>query len=324
MKLRGIVNSIILIITFSIHIPAQDWILCGLGNHSILCIAVDPSDENKVIVGVEDGGIYLSSDFGKSWLHKLGNQSITSVAIDRFNSQIIYAGGKGEILKSSDGGNNFTALSLFEGIVINTIVLDESSMKAIILGTSNGVYKSFDKGKTFQKAGLSDHEITSITINNKGVKPIIYCSTLVSGVYKSANYGLTWTSANKGLFDLNVNLILCNAVLPTNLICGTVESGLFLSDDNADSWTKSETGLALTKTYILVQVLDKKTSMIVLFATNSSCEVIKSIDFGKNWKIVGQLQTNARALSIGVSSTFPFTVYLGTDKGIYKFLEQEN
>ena len=58
-------------------------------------------------------------------------------------------------------------------------------------GTSNGVYKSADKGTTWQKAGLEEQSITELFVTKKGT---LLAGTYRAGMFRSENGGQSWQS----------------------------------------------------------------------------------------------------------------------------------
>lgn len=74
-------------------------------------------------------------------------------------------------------------------------------------GTSAGVYKSFDKGTTWQKTGLEEHSITELFVTEKGT---LLAGTYRAGMFRSENGGQSWQTVG---FKDNVYLY---KILQTN------------------------------------------------------------------------------------------------------------
>ncbi|MBT3338418.1 MAG: DUF1080 domain-containing protein [Anaerolineae bacterium] len=79
-------------------------------NNKIHVVAVDPSDSQKILVGVERDGIYRSIDGGVTWQHSIAglepNGSMHDIVFDPTNSETIYASDLfSGVYRSTDGGN---------------------------------------------------------------------------------------------------------------------------------------------------------------------------------------------------------------------------
>ncbi|MGA7720548.1 MAG: hypothetical protein WCA84_05155, partial [Ignavibacteriaceae bacterium] len=284
MKLSIVIISIVIFIN---PIFAQKWVLTGLENESILSIIVNPLNSNIILTGVQDDGIYISSDKGNSWSHSQGRMSVYCLALDRFNNQVIYAGTDNEILVSRDGGNYFNTLYSFQdNITINCIVIDETQTKSILIGTSKGIYKSFDRGRSFIKAGLEGQNISSLAVNNSGNKAIIFAATMGGGIFKTANYGTSWISINNGINDLPIYSIICNFKQPSNLFASTLESGVFISTNDGNNWNNLNIEINKKQGIIISQSVDSVQNLTAIFIINFSGEVLISKNSGQTWEEV--------------------------------------
>lgn len=301
----------------------SQWKQCGLEGKAIQCVVVNPTDKNIIFVGTQDEGIYSSPDAGSTWFLADSQSSINSIVIDRTNPKTIYAGKENGILVSRDNGNTFFTLATFDGLTVNCIALDETPTKAIILGTTKGIYKSLDGGKRFLSAGLEDHNIYSLTINNKGSKAIIYAATEGAGIFKSANYGISWASKSRGLSDdMFVYSIVCDFLEPSKLYASTLEFGFFKSIDNAESWDNISIEISSRQGYAIAQSIDSKKNRTVIFIANFSGDVLKSSDNGSTWNRISEPLKEIAGLCMGVTNVVPSTLYLGTTKGLYKLEEK--
>src|ERR1051326_1984952 len=101
-------------------------------------IAGIPDQPNVFYIGVNNGGVWKSDDYGRTWNPIFDAQttgSIGSIAVAPSDSNVIYAG-SGEGLHRPD------------------------------LSVGNGMYKSADAGKTWRHIGLRDAEqIPSILVD---------------------------------------------------------------------------------------------------------------------------------------------------------------
>jgi hypothetical protein len=124
-------------------------------------IVADGSDSNhEKLVAATSEGIWLSFDFGQTWIAALSGVEATDVVQDTGNPKRWYAGVIGQgIYQSKDSGLSWKAPSSGSGITgsIDRISLaacakDEHYLYAIVAtstDTLNGVYRSSDRGSTW-------------------------------------------------------------------------------------------------------------------------------------------------------------------------------
>ncbi len=127
------------------------------------------------------GALHRSHDAGRSWSQLGVFGEISSLAIDPFNTQVLFIGSNtrnttgyasGGVAKSSDGGLNWSGLSLFAEFVVG-IAIAPSSPEAIYVtasgnsGVGIGVHRSTDGGSTWvaTDGGLTDRQVGPLTVD---------------------------------------------------------------------------------------------------------------------------------------------------------------
>ncbi len=210
--------------------------------------------------------------------------SIRSLAISPLNSADIFAGtgssssysSRGNpgfgVARSEDGGLNWRieAASTFEGAAIVSIV--PTSAKGVVLaatGTQDafdkrGLFRSTDNGKIFTQvssdgvSGLPDNNVSDIaadpTTPNRYYLaiPDTYTSSgfTGAGVWKSEDYGATWTKVSAGLVISSSTVIRLSVSKADGAVYAMVMngsgllSGVFFSKTRGASWTKMGTPAA--------------------------------------------------------------------------------
>jgi hypothetical protein len=137
------------------------------------------SQPNVLFIGVCNGGVWRTADYGITWKPIFDDQptgSIGSVAVAPSNPDIIYVGsGEGlqrpdlstgdGIYRSVDGGNSWAHLGLRDGQQIPKVIVDPRNPDRIfvaVLGhpygpnTERGIFRSADGGRTFEKVLYKD------------------------------------------------------------------------------------------------------------------------------------------------------------------------
>ncbi len=164
----------------------RTWSHAGLKNSQrIPRIRIHPTDPDIVYVAAmgnlfgpnEERGVFRSTDGGKTWqkiLYVNDQAGVVDLAMDPTNPRILYAstwrvirtpyslesGGEGsKIWKTTDGGDNWQAISENEGMPkpplgiagISVSGSNPDNLYAIIEAPEGGVFRSTDAGKTWKR-----------------------------------------------------------------------------------------------------------------------------------------------------------------------------
>jgi len=260
---------------------------------------------NNIFAGTYDGGVFLSSDKGASWVAKnigLKNYSISSLAISGSN---VFAGTANGVYISTNNGDSWT--SAYSGLPANSYVksLAVSGIN-IFAGTYSGVYLSNDNGSSWTAVnnGLAHTKIYSLLVSGTN----IFAGTFGGGVYLSTNNGISWTAKNTGLSGWG-NYINALTISENNIFVGTT-SGVYVSSNNGDSWTAVNTGL--TNTYIYSLAVSEG----VVFAGTNNGGLYSSSNNGTSWIAINSgLLTNISVYALSINEGNYFAGTIG--KGVY-------
>lgn len=214
---------------------ANRWVQRGPSNIGgrTRALAIDISNENRIIAGGVSSGMWLSTDGGFSWSRTTTLEQLSSVSCiaqdRRYGKQNIWYYGTGELLgnsasisgdgiyKSTDGGNSWFVLpstvrykpdvweNSFDYVWnIATNPINENEDEVLCAFASGGICRSTDGGDSWNivLGGLSNrHSLyTDIAISSQG----IYYATLsqassdkagslVKGIFRSVD-GINWTN----------------------------------------------------------------------------------------------------------------------------------
>lgn len=208
------------------------YMTAGMGR--INCIAFHPSNANTYFVGVAQGGVWKTSNNGSSWTPLTDNLPITRISdieIDPTNPNTMYISlcdfeyigfglklngrkrnthyGLG-VYKTTDGGVtwNPTGLSfqLNQGdmSLIRKVLVNSTNSNVIIAAGTSGVFSSSNGGTTFTQ--INDSLIWDL-IQDPNNPNTLYAAggwvqnsnTGSAAIYKSTNFGLSWTVLNTGI-----------------------------------------------------------------------------------------------------------------------------
>src|SRR6266404_4696561 len=146
-----------------------------------------PSQPNVFYIGVNNGGVWKTTDYGRAWKPIFDEQptgSIGTLAIAPSNPETIYVGsGEGlqrpdlstgdGIYKSTDAGKTWQHLGLRDGQQINAILVDPDNSNLVyvaVLGhpygpnEERGVFRSTDGGQTWQKILYKDENTGAVAL----------------------------------------------------------------------------------------------------------------------------------------------------------------
>ena len=197
-----------------------------------------PGRPGTFLIGVCNGGVWKTTDYGRSWRPLFDDQptgSIGAIAISPAAPDTIYVGsGEGlqrpdlstgdGIYKSTDGGKSWTHLGLRDGQQIPQIAVDAKNPDRLfvaVLGhpygpsAERGVFRSLDGGNTFEKVLYKDPDTGAADVVLDPSDPRVVYAVLWesrqapwengeftgpgSGIYKSIDGGTTWRPLTQGL-----------------------------------------------------------------------------------------------------------------------------
>jgi len=195
---------------------------------------------------------------------------IAPFEMDPNNFQTLYAGTY-KIYRTTNGGTNWQAVSgdLTGGqSTISTLAISKENSDVIYVGTANGrIQVTTDKGANWnlRNSNLPAAYCTRLVIdeNNAAIAYATF-SGFNSGnkIYKTTNYGVTWTNISGNLPNVPANCVFANPEIANNLVIGT-DLGIFSTYDGGANWIADNKGLA----NVSVVDLDYRKSDRKLFAS---------------------------------------------------------
>lgn len=222
-----------------------------------------PSQPNVFYMAQVNGGVWKTTDFGRTWIPIFDDQptgSIGSIAVAPSNPNIIYVGsGEGlqrpdlsvgdGIYKSTDGGQTWSHLGLRNGQQIAKVAVDPGNPDRLLVAVvghpygpnpERGIFRSQDGGKTFERVLYKDENIGGADVLfNPLNSQIAYASLWEArqgpwengawngtggGIFKSSDGGGTWTMLTKGLPDGVIQANLAISLSATNRLFASVAS----------------------------------------------------------------------------------------------------
>jgi photosystem II stability/assembly factor-like uncharacterized protein len=243
-----------------------------------------PGQPNVFYIGVNNGGVWKTTDYGHTWRPIFDDQptgSIGDLAVAPSDPNVIYVG-SGEGLQRPD------------------------------LSTGDGIYKSTDGGKTWRNVGLRDaQQIGSVIVDPKDPNRVFvaalghpYGPNGERGVYRTIDGGANWrqvlykdenTGAIQVAFDpTNSQIVYADLWAGRqgpweNGAWQGPESGLVKSTDGGNTWRKLTAGLPTFEQGLGRIGFDiSRSNPNILYATVDANPqqggVYRSDDAGESWR----------------------------------------
>lgn len=171
----------------------------------VVTLGMDPTRPSILYAGTS-GGVYKSIDQAGHW-KKMNNGlvppdmlktsralNVTSILVDPYESDTVYAATLAGLYKSTDGGDAWKRIgeSLADQMIV-AMVLDRTRQGVIYITGRDGVHRSEDAGSTWKlvNSGFMTTNIRTIAQSARDPK-IFYAGTNGSGLYRSTDGGETW------------------------------------------------------------------------------------------------------------------------------------
>ena len=197
-----------------------------------------PNQPNTFFIGVNNGGVWKTTDAGRTWkpiFDEAPTGSVGDVAICESQPDVIYVGsGEGlqrpdlstgdGIYKSTDGGKSWRNVGLRTAQQIGGLVVDPKDPNRVFVAAlghpygandERGIYRSLDGGATWQRVLFKDENTGAVQVEfDPNNSQILYADLWQarqgpwengawqgagSGLYKSVDGGTTWQQLTKGL-----------------------------------------------------------------------------------------------------------------------------
>lgn len=253
----------------------------GVMGGRIADIAVHPTAPGVWYVAVGSGGVWKTTNAGTTWTPLFDDQpsySIGEITLDPGNPEVVWVG----------TGENVSGRHV---------------------GWGDGVYRSRDGGRTWQRMGLprSEHIGRILVDPRDGNRVLVAAEGPLwapggeRGVYRSTDGGANWTpvlqiDADTGVTDLefdpaNPDVVYAAAYQRRRHVWGFLGggpgSGLWKSEDNGKTWRRLATGLPqgdMGKIGLAVTPADPSLVYATIEAGEEERGFYRSRDRGESWE----------------------------------------
>jgi photosystem II stability/assembly factor-like uncharacterized protein len=148
---------------------------------------------------------------------------------------------------------------------------------------------------------------------------VMLAGTYFGGVYRSSDYGFSWTPVATDFSSASIFSIAFDPVTAGVIYVGTFQSGVFKSSDGGQHWSAINRGL--TDLEVQVVAVDRFDSSTLIAATSNG-GLFRSTNGGNDWSGVDDAGLGLRGRTIAFDPVRPGVVYLGTiGRGALKSLD---
>ena len=213
-------------------------------------IIVDPSSPNRLYVGAwvldhVDGGMYTSTDGGRSWTENatMKGHSIRAMSMAPSDSRLLVAGALDGVFQSSDSGNTWKLISP-EGSTelheIESIAIDPKDPHIIYVGTWHLPWKTTDAGQHWNniKEGIiDDSDVFSIIVDPNS--PSTVYASACSGIYKSTDAAEHFSKVQGIPSTARRTRVLMQDPKRASIVFAGTTEGLYRTADGGKTWLRN-------------------------------------------------------------------------------------
>jgi hypothetical protein len=324
------------------------------GNGRINGIGIHPADSNTFFACAPQGGVWKTTDHGRSWEHIFRSESgfatigASCIALSPNNPDTMYVGtgdrdagdapGYG-VIASWNGGKTWALRNTGMGnVTVGRIVMHPRNSAILLAASNNGIYRSTNSGASWTQVQTG----STWDLAFHPANPSIVYATILGSFYRSSNGGLTFALITAGYPTTGLNRAQL-AVTPAGrnyvyvlISRGSNFTGVYRSIDSGLSFNTMSTapnilgyydGTAATGDltngqgwYDLDLVADPKDRDRIYVA---GINIWRSANGGSTWTQVGHwfggyggddLHADQHALEFNLSGN---TLIAGNDGGIY-------
>lgn len=265
-----------------------------------------------LFAGTPDG-LWQTGDWGATWQPAESRTSGVSLEPLREAKAIlptgprVYAGGVGGVFVSDDFGLTWSRFAEDETVLALLPSRYPQSDPTVFIGTSGGLLKTTDGGKTLVRTALTGTPV--FRLEWPGPALVVGCGR---GVMVSSDAGTSFSGPGTGLPEGAVRALALSSFFQVDpvLFAGLTGHGVFRSPDAGKSWQPA--GLEGREINDLVWL-----GPLLYAATDQGVQ--RSEDLGRTWMPLGSgLRGLARRLLFPLAPDSGAVIFVGTADGVFR------
>jgi len=252
----------------------------------------DRTAPDKLYMGT-NLGIYRSLDSGVSWAPMTPAKPVVKAPVKKAPVKKAAAPVKGKTVAAKPVVKKPVAPPVDAGPVlipsinekVKFLSYTEDGKNGIFAGTDNGLYRSYDLAKGWEKLPFGgDLSQNVFVVHTSPLVPgTLWVGTASSGVIVSNDDGKTWTKTNASPDNVPVSSIATDPKRPNYIYVGTIQA-FYVSRDGGRTWNRRGGNLPLGNfTSILINPANTD-EIFVSSAIETDGGVFYSEDAGQKWK----------------------------------------
>ncbi|MFY9824498.1 MAG: hypothetical protein WAM82_24190 [Thermoanaerobaculia bacterium] len=165
-----------------------------------------------------------------------GGGTVTGLATDPRDPQVVYAAAYQGLFASRDGGRTWTGFSLPPPI---NVVAVAPGQPATIYAGGEKIFRSGDGGRTWQTVDGDAADLHALAVTS-GRRPVVF-ALLSNDVRRSADDGRTWTFLPRPLVRPGLHGLAFDPTDPDLFYAATV-TGVWRTQDDGRTWSRLRGG----------------------------------------------------------------------------------
>jgi photosystem II stability/assembly factor-like uncharacterized protein len=280
--------SVVYLGTTDGHIFGSDdagrhWHLLGLAgaphNAIVTAILVDPRNSDILFASTwtrekqgEGGGIYRSSDGGRSWRASgLVGHAVRAFVAAPSDPDTLVAGALDGVFRSRNAGKNWEMLTPADDPELrnfDSLAVDPRDSEIIYAGTFHLPWKTTDGGRDWvaiHEGMIDDSDVLSLVVNSSNPEQVF--ASACSGIYRSEDAGAHWKRI-QGMPDSSKRTLVIrfDPARATTLYAGTTD-GLWKSTEGGARWLRVSPSDWVVNALAVLPTSDESRSAHVLIGT---------------------------------------------------------
>lgn len=285
----------------------------------VFAVRQDDVDPNQMLLGT-NVGIFQSTDRGVSWTQLVAPKPVKKPAPKK---AVATKGKKAAPPPAKAVQTAPVGPILIPAITDKVKVLESDGKGGLLAGTDNGLYRTSDLTKGWEKLMIGEGLNQNIfAIRVSPARPdTIWAGTATSGVIVSRDNGKTWERSGGAVENIPVSSIAVDPKRPDTVYVGTIQT-FYVSRDAGRTWVRRGGNLPLGNyTSILINP-DNSDEVLISSSFENDGGIYISTDAGNRWKRVDTKEMrlpSRRFWSMAFDPLDSTRIFAGThSSGIYK------
>ncbi|MBK7939515.1 MAG: T9SS type A sorting domain-containing protein [Lewinellaceae bacterium] len=223
---------------------------------NIYSLDIAPANSNVLYAGGESGGLWKTTNKGLNWnllTINVLHGSFGAVKIHPADPNTVYAATGGKIIKTTDGGDNWTAVYSENNLWVNEIAIKSDNPNIVLAASDQGLLYTNNGGANWTKIHTQQTWTVKYKPGNPGTAFAVRKNGAGSDFLVSVDGGATFSPSNTGWWAPGQGESVTGAIIavcPTNpsklytYLCGSGANlmryiGVFVSTNNGASWSNT-------------------------------------------------------------------------------------